>query len=194
VVPNEEPGPTPAGQSNYFGEQWYLNNTGQMHTSVTQTIFGTMYSTTSGTADADIDAPEAWDRTKGFLTTDPTVGNTPKVAVLDSGADCDALELQGKCLEQTNLVGLDPGFFELDPCPPEKPACDNFGHGTFVASELAANTNNGEGIAGAAWNTSFGVFKVCYEELVIDDAGNIFAVGLCPLSASAEAITLAATD
>ncbi len=108
--------------------------------------------------------PEAWDRTKGFLTTDPTAANTPKVAVLDSGADCDTLELQGKCLEQTNLVGLNPGFFELDACPPEKPACDNFGHGTFVASELAANTDNGEGIAGAGWNTSFGVFKVCYLE------------------------------
>jgi thermitase len=193
VTPNEEPGPTPAGQSNYFGEQWYLNNTGQTHTSVQQTLFGPIFSTTHGTNDADIDAPEAWNLSKGFLTVDPTAADTPKVAVLDSGADCDTLELHGKCLEQTNLVGLDPGFFELDPCPPEKPACDNFGHGTFVASELAANTNNGEGIAGAAWDTSFGVFKVCYQELVTDGV-NIFLVGLCPLSASTEAITLAATD
>jgi len=67
VVPNEEPGPTPAGQSNYFGEQWYLNNTGQTHTSVTQTVFGPILSTTHGTADADIDAPEAWDRTNRLL-------------------------------------------------------------------------------------------------------------------------------
>jgi thermitase len=193
VIPNEEPGPTPAGQSNYFGEQWYLNNTGQTHTAVTQTIFGPVLSTTHGTTDADIDAPEAWDRTKGFLTTDPTAANTPKVAVLDSGADCDTLELQGKCLEQTSLVGLNPSLWDLDICPPEKPACDNFGHGTFVASELAANTDNGEGIAGAGWNTSFGVFKVCYLELVTDGL-NYFFVGLCPLSASAEAITLAATD
>ena len=191
VLPDEEPGPTPAGQSNYFGEQWYLNNTGQAHTWVTPE--GNL-EPTNGTTDADIDAPEAWELSKGFLTTDPKGRNTPKVAVLDSGADCDTLELQGKCLEQTNLVGLDPGFFGLDPCPPEKPACDNFGHGTFVASELAANTDNGEGIAGAGWNTSLGVFKVCYVELVIDDVGNIFAVGLCPLSASAEAITRAATD
>jgi thermitase len=193
VIPTEEAGPTPAGQSNFFGEQWYLNNTGQTHTSVEQTIFGPMFVTTQGTNDADIDAPEAWGLSKGFLTIDPTAANTPKVAVLDSGADCDTLELQGKCLEQTNLVGLDPGFFGLDPCPPEKPACDNFGHGTFVASELAANTDNGEGIAGAAWNTSFGVFKVCYQEVVTDGV-NFFLVGLCPLSASAEAITLAATD
>src|SRR6266481_4449665 len=184
VVPTEEPGPTPAGQSNYFGEQWYLSNTGQLHTVVEQTLLGPMFSTAQGTIDADIDAPEAWDLTKGFLTTDPTAADTPKVAVLDSGADCDTLELQGKCLEQTNLVGLDPGVFGLDPCPPERPACDNFGHGTFVASELGANTDNGEGIAGAAWNTSFGVFKVCYQEVVTDGV-NVFLVGLCPLSASA---------
>ena len=152
-----------------------------------------MLSTTHGTNDADIDAPEAWNVSKGLLTADPTTPNTPKVAVLDSGADYDTLEL-GKCLEQTNLVGLDPGLFGLDPCPAAKPACNkNLGHGTFVASELAANTDNGEGIAGTAWNTSVGVFKVCYQELVTDGV-NIFLVGLCPLSASAAAITLAATD
>jgi hypothetical protein len=66
VIPTEEAGPTPAGQGNFFGEQWYLNNTGQMHTSVQQTILGPVFSTTQGTNDADIDAPEAWDLTKGF--------------------------------------------------------------------------------------------------------------------------------
>jgi thermitase len=117
---------------------------------VDQTIFGPVLSTTQGTDDADIDAIEASDHTQGLLTTDPTAIDTPQVAVLR------------KCLEQKILVGLNPGFFELDPCLPDKPACDNFGHGgTFVASELAANTNNGEGIAGAGWHTGFGVFKVC---------------------------------
>jgi subtilase family serine protease len=193
VMPTEEPGPTPAGQANYFQEQWYLHNSGQSHTRVEQTIFGPVLSTTQGTADADIDAPEGWELSQGLLTTDPTAENTPKVAVLDSGADCAARELQGKCLEQVNLVGLDPGIFGLDPCLPGAPACDNFGHGTFVASEVGANTDNGEGIAGAGWNTSLGIFKVCYQE-VISDGVNVFLVGLCPLSASAEAITLAATE
>jgi hypothetical protein len=32
----------------------------------------------------------------GSLTTDPTAEDTPKVAVLDSGADCGALELPGQ--------------------------------------------------------------------------------------------------
>lgn len=193
VTPIEEPGPTPAGGANYFEEQWYLNNTGQPHTYQLQTVFGPVQGTTSGTADADIDAPEGWDISQGVTTTDPTAYSTPKIAVLDSGADCDTLELQGKCLEQVNLVGLDPGLNGLDPCTADKPACDNFGHGTFVASELGANSNNGEGIAGAGWNASLGVFKVCYQEIVTDGI-NLFFVGLCPISASAEAITLAATD
>src|SRR5262245_60362541 len=106
VMPTEEPGPTPAGHTDYFQEQWYLHNSGQSHTRVEQTILGTVPSITQGTADADIDAPEAWELSQGFLTTDPMAADTPKVAVLDSGADCGALELQGKCLEQTNLVGL----------------------------------------------------------------------------------------
>ena len=32
VVPTEEPGPTPAGQGNFFVEQWYLDNTGRIRT------------------------------------------------------------------------------------------------------------------------------------------------------------------
>jgi hypothetical protein len=193
VIPSEEPGPTPAGGGNYFEEQWYLHNIGQPHTYQVQTIFGPVLEVTSGTDDADIDAPEGWETSQGLATTDLSASHTPKVAVLDSGADCDTLELQGKCLEQVNLVGLDPGYFGLDPCYAGKPACDNLGHGTFVASELGANSDNWEGIAGVGWNTGFGVFKVCYQELVTDGI-NLFVVGLCPLSASAEAIALAATD
>jgi thermitase len=114
VIPDEKPGPTPAGQSNYFGEQWYLSNTGQSHTRVDQTIFGPVLSTTQGTDDAGIDAIEAWGPHSGLADDGPHGRRHPKVAVLDSGADCDTLELQGKCLEQKNLVGLNPGFFELD--------------------------------------------------------------------------------
>lgn len=193
VVPNEEPGPTPAGGANYFEEQWYLHNVAQLHSYQLQTIFGPVLELTFGAYDADIDAPEAWETSRGLATTDPSAYHTPKVAVLDSGADCDTLELQGKCLEQVNLVGLDPGYFGLDPCSADKPACDNLGHGTFVASEVGSNSDNWEGIAGVGWNTNLGIFKVCYQELVTDGI-NLFVVGLCPLSASAEAIALAATD
>ena len=191
-VPNEEPGPTPVNGANYFEEQWYLNNTGQRHTIKQYNIFGQLtFKSTTGTADADIDAPEAWDISQGVATTDPVAYDTAKVAVLDSGADCATLELSGKCLEQVNYVaGLS---LWGDSCAPSKPACDNLGHGTFTASEVVANTDNGEGIAGAGWHTSAGIFKVCYLELVTDGV-NLFVVGLCPVSASAAAIGEASSD
>lgn len=192
VVPNEEPGPTPVNGANYFEEQWYLNNTGQRHTIKQYNILGQLtFKSTTGTADADIDAPEAWDISQGVVTTDPAAYDTAKVAVLDSGADCAALELSGKCLEQVNFVAGQSVIG--DSCPPSAPACDNLGHGTFTASEIVANTDNGEGIAGAAWHTSAGIFKVCYREWVTDGF-NLFEVGLCPVSASATAIAEAASN
>ncbi len=192
VVPNEEPGPTPVNGANYFEEQWYLDNKGQRYSLKQFNIFGQLtFKFTTGTVDADIDAPEAWDISQGAVTSSPTAYDTAKVAVLDSGADCAAIELSGKCLEQVNYV--EGQSFIGDSCPPSAPACDNLGHGTFTASEIVANTDNGEGIAGAAWNTSAGIFKVCYLEWVTDGI-NLFQVGLCPVSASAAAITEAASD
>lgn len=189
VVPTEEPGPTPAGGGNYFEEQWYLHNTGQSHTYVQRTPLGPSLRSATGTPDADIDAPEAWDISRGAATTDPTAYDTAKVAVLDSGADCATLELGGKCLEKVDFVGNQA----WDSCAATDPACDNLGHGTFTASEVVANTDNGEGIAGSGWATGAGIFKVCYMELVTDGV-NLFFVGLCPVSASAQAIVAAASD
>lgn len=189
-VPYEEPGPTLASGANYFDEQWYLHNSGQPHMQVQNTIFGPVLEIVSGTAGAHINAPAAWEISVGAAP-DLTDVAAPKVAVLDSGADCNTLELQGKCMEQVNVVGLNVGF--LDSCSAAQPACDNLGHGTFVAAEVAANTDNGEGLAGVGWNTGIGVFKVCYAELVTDGI-NLFLVGLCPVSGSIAAITDAATD
>ena len=189
VVPNEDPGTTPAG-GNVFADQWYLNNTGQPHTAKGTDILGNpIFTTTSGTNDADIDAPEGWDRSQGTTTTDPAA-QTTKIAVLDSGASCVELDLQSKCLEQVNVV--------QDYVPKAEQLFDGVdgdvvGHGTFVASEAAADTNNNIGIAGVAWNTSFGAFKVCYAELVTINGG-VAIVGLCPVSASADAIMRASTD
>lgn len=189
VVPDEESGPTPAGGADYFTEQWYLHNEAQPHSYIRQTIFGPSLNTTRGTADADINAPQGWDISRGVIATDPTSYDAPKVAVLDSGADCISLELNGKCLEQVNLVG--DSFW--DSCTGSETACDNLGHGTFTAGEIVANTDNGKGIAGVGWNTGAGIFKVCYAELITDGI-NVFIAGLCPVSASAEAIVTAASD
>ncbi|GAA0787300.1 S8 family peptidase [Marinobacterium sediminicola] len=190
-IPAEEPGPTPAGGGNYFNEQWYLHNEGQKHTYVQSTPIGSQLGTTQGSDGTDINAPEAWDISIGQRTVVATARGTPKVAVLDSGADCNTLELSGKCVEQVNLVGLSVGYFDY--CTGSEPACDNLGHGTFVSSEVAANTDNGEGIAGIGWDTSLGIFKVCYQELVTDYI-NYFVVGLCPVSGSIAAIEHASQD
>jgi len=180
VVPTEDDGPTPAG-GDLFADQWYLNNTGQVHST-------SAFTSTQGVNDADIDAPEGWGLSKGKITTDPAARNTPKIAVLDSGVSCVELDLQSKCLEQVNVVKdfVANRFWDDGDG-------DVLGHGTFVASEAAAETDNGIGIAGTGWNTSFGAFKVCYQELVIID-GNLAFVGLCPVSASADAIMRASTD
>lgn len=187
VVPNEDPGPTPTG-GDLFEDQWYLNNTGQWHTTKRTTIFGTSFTRAKGKNDADIDAPEGWELSRGVSTPDLVTRNTPKIAVLDSGASCEEQDLQNKCLEQINVVKDYTGEQLWDGVD-----YDVLGHGTFVASEVAADTNNGKGIAGAAWNASFGAFKVCYQELVTDGV-NLFFVGLCPVSASADAIMRASTD
>lgn len=189
VIPSEDPGTTPAG-GNVFADQWYLNNTGQPHTAKGTDIFGNpILTTTSGTTDADIDATEGWELSKGTATTDPTA-QTTKIAVLDSGASCVELDLQSKCLEQVNVVqNYVPKTQQLF----DGVDGDVLGHGTFVASEAAADTNNNIGIAGVAWNIGFGAFKVCYAELVTINGGSAI-VGLCPVSASADAIVRASTD
>ena len=93
VVPSEEPGPTPAGQTDYFFEQWYLHNTGQSHTRVEQTILGPLLSITQGTEDADVDAPildsvlhTAVDESFHCLNIDGCSSTNDSVFLLASGA------------------------------------------------------------------------------------------------------------
>ncbi|HYQ72993.1 MAG TPA: S8 family serine peptidase [Gammaproteobacteria bacterium] len=188
-IPSEDPGPAPAG-GDLFEEQWYLNNTGQWHTAKRTTLVGSSFTKMKGRRDADIDAPEGWEITTGMAATGATAPNIAKIAVLDSGVSCVELDLQNKCLEQVNVV--------QDYVPKSQQLWDGVdsdvvGHGTFVASEAAADTDNALGIAGTGWNTDFGSFKVCYQELVTDGV-NLSFVGLCPVSASADAIMRASTD
>ncbi|HYZ28537.1 MAG TPA: S8 family peptidase, partial [Thermoleophilaceae bacterium] len=103
-----------------FSDEWGLNNTGQ--TTNAQ----------SGTPDADIDAPEAWDVTTGS----PSV----TVGVVDTGIDATHPDLSA------NIV---PGwdFVEGDGDP-----TDQNGHGTHVSGTIAASGNNGIGVAGIAYS------------------------------------------
>ncbi len=90
----------------FFSQQWHLNNTSQ----------------TGGTVDADIDAVEGWQLTRG--------SSSIVVAVLDTGIDSDHPEFQGR---------LVPGFdFVNDDDDPEA----DHPHGVSVAGLLAANSDN----------------------------------------------------
>jgi thermitase len=172
VIPDEENySPLYGGPDrDYFAEQWGLNNTGQPLTDP-----DTGNSINDATVDADIDAPEGWDITTG----DPAV----KIAILDTGIDCSSVELAGKCIEQVNFVPAYSDTLE-----------DIAQHGTHTAGIAAANTNNGIGVAGVGWNSSIGNLKACfeYEYDLYPPFGIYVLTGVCPVSASAAAITYAA--
>lgn len=102
-----------------FADQWALNNTGQ----------------TGGTADADVDAPEAWDVTTG--------SSAVTVAVIDTGVEYTHPDLAANILRDNggNLVGYDFGEEDADPM-------DHDGHGTHVAGIVGAVGNNAVGVSG----------------------------------------------
>jgi large repetitive protein len=124
----------------YFNDLWGLNNTGQ----------------TGGTADADIDAPEAWDIQSGT--------SNIIVAVLDTGADLDhedladniwinAGEIPGNSIDDDGNDKVDDvrGWdFKNDDNDPD----DETSHGTHVSGTIGARGNNNKGITGVCWTVS----------------------------------------
>jgi subtilisin family serine protease len=105
-----------------FSQLWGLRNTGQ-------TVNGM-----SGTANADISAPEAWD----FVRGDPDV----IVAVIDTGADLNHPDLEANILPR----GAEDWDFAdtTDPVPD-----DSGSHGSHVAGTIAA-VDNTVGVIGVA--------------------------------------------
>ncbi len=92
-------------------------------------------------------APDAWDITTGL--------DTLVIAVVDSGVLATHPDLTGKVLTTGRNFAADPA---------NSNSTDNYGHGTYVAGIAAANTNNGVGLAGIAWNARILPIKVLNEQ------------------------------
>jgi len=136
-----------------FGELWGLNNTGQQ-----------VFNAPGGTADADIDAPAAWDINTG----DPgTV-----VAVMDTGADLAHADLAPQLWQNPGEIGGNgvdddangfvddvSGFDFVTGDPDPSDALD--GHGTHTAGTALARGDDGFGVTGVSQRASLMVLRVC---------------------------------
>ena len=120
-----------------FADLWGLHNTGQTVDAV------------AGTADADIDAPEAWDL---FKSAPDTV-----VAVVDTGVRMDHPDLAGNLwTDVDDSHGWD--FVDQDDDP-----TDLDSHGTHVAGTIAAQGDNAIGTSGVAWDAQIMAVRVLDE-------------------------------
>jgi len=125
-----------------FNMQWDRVNTGQ----------------DGGTADADVDAEEAWNITTGGTTIN---GDTIVIAVLDDGVDIHHEDLAANMWKNRgeipgNQIDDDENgyvddyngwdyYYKSDSIYPGQ-------HGTPIAGIIGARGNNGKGIAGINWN------------------------------------------
>jgi len=133
----------------HFSRLWGLHNTGQDVNSV------------SGTADADIDAPEAWDIITG--------SSSVVVAVIDGGVDYNHPDLSANIWTNTGEIngnGIDDdvnGYIDdirgWDFANSNNDPIDSDGHGTHVAGIIAALGNNAVGVAGVGWTTKIMVLR-----------------------------------
>jgi thermitase len=140
------PSATPNDPS--FNKLWGMNNTGQS------------IGSQAGTADADADGPEAWNTATGTADT--------AVAVIDEGIDVSHPDLRNNIWRNPGEVpdnGVDDdgnGYIDdvhgydfanddasvYDPDPVNGSGDE---HGTHVAGTIAAEGNNGIGVAGVNW-------------------------------------------
>jgi subtilisin family serine protease len=141
-----------------FPAQWGLHNTGQLHP-ITESGY-VAKNNHMGTADADVDAPEAWDDATADA---PGPADDVVVAVIDTGVDVDHPDLADamwvNTVEQAGVAGVDDddnGYvddlngwdFKGNDANPSPAAGLGASHGTHVAGIVAAERDNATGIAG----------------------------------------------
>ncbi|MCP4217354.1 MAG: S8 family serine peptidase [bacterium] len=109
---------------------------------------------TLGTADADIDAPEAWEMSTG--------SNAVVVAVIDTGIDYTHPDLAANMWQNSGETpgdGIDNdgnGFVDdvygINSITNSGDPMDDHYHGTHCAGTIGGVGNNGTGVAGVCWN------------------------------------------
>jgi thermitase len=137
--------------------------------------FGEQYGL-DNTTGADIDAPEGWGTNALGAGAFPAALNGAKIGIVDTGIQAGHEDLAGKVANcaGVNSFGMLLGLFADPTIVPDKCADDN-GHGTHVAGIAAANTNNGIGVAGVAFNSPLAICKA----LNSAGAGSLVAVANC---------------
>ncbi|MDD1776168.1 MAG: S8 family serine peptidase [Candidatus Methanomethylicus sp.] len=128
-----------------FSDLWGLDNNGQ----------------TGGTPDADIDAPEAWNISRGNSQT--------VVAVIDSGVDYYHLDLiMNMWINQGEIPGnrIDDDhngyvddIYGIDAANNDSNPMDDNSHGTHCAGIIGASGNNSLGVVGVNWNVKIMALK-----------------------------------
>jgi subtilisin family serine protease len=128
-----------------FGQLWGLHNTGQ----------------NSGTSDADINAPEAWDINTG--------SSTIIVGVIDTGVDYNHEDLSVNMWTNPGEIagnGIDDdgnGYVDdvygIDAYNNDSDPMDDHNHGTHCSGTIGGVGNNGIGVAGVNWNVKIMALK-----------------------------------
>ncbi|HYH94509.1 S8 family serine peptidase [Hyalangium sp.] len=121
-----------------FGELWGLDNTGQAN----------------GVADADINAPEAWDLTTGSNT-------AGVITVIDTGVDYNHPDLTANMwtnpgeIAGNNLDDDGNGYVDdihgINAITNSGNPLDDHDHGSHVSGTIAGRADNGIGVAGVNW-------------------------------------------
>jgi len=116
--------------------------------------------TSGGLANADVNAPEAWD---------VQTGNGVVIAVIDTGVDYTHPDLKDNIWVNPGEIadnGIDDdgnGFVDdihgWDFANDVNDPADDHAHGTHVAGIIAATSNNGIGISGINWNAKIMALK-----------------------------------
>ncbi|HID31356.1 MAG TPA: hypothetical protein EYP19_15335, partial [Desulfobacterales bacterium] len=134
-----------------FEELWGLHNRGQQVNGVT------------GTANADIDAPEAWDITTG--------SDNVIIAVLDSGVAYlhpeinpniwkNSAEIAGNPNVDDDNNGYTDDFYGWDFWANDNDPQDYNSYCTHVSGTIAARGNNGSAITGVNWNAKIMAVRI----------------------------------